>query len=343
MDEMVVDGVVPPDPRFDGSGKKKQLKREYTFETGFQEEPPTRLWPKHLVRELADNQMVVHFSDWEMHKKYVPPIDYQKHTVFPFLWGNQNIQRELQKPELIQGINNIIALTGLAMPVYTPLLFLMLNGIRAGRNPTTVTSFAPVTLSTEVTTCYLQVATLLAGSTSEHVTQHGATVQKNYDANLRMLTQRLEAKFETDADYLSYVQHLRELVEKDGPTALASLPDDEAILRRLTGYIVSHQFNWLHLLELRILTLADAKIDPKALNRLFYSQAALPCAAESMLHYPVAQALEERLLAEQLSYLRLRAANYSLLPLIPAAFSTEQRVAGLSAHFLRTLFLIMHV
>jgi hypothetical protein len=222
----------------------------------------------------------------------------------------------------------------------------MLNGIRAGKQGTDLPGHPHVMLSTSVATCYLQVSTMLLASKSDHIKAYGGAVEKNYKANLQAMSDKFQKKWESDEDYAGYCDRLKELVKTEKLESLALITDDEALLTRYATFIISYQMNWFHLLELQILTLSDpalAKSDliPRDLGSDFYTQAALPGCAEHMLHHNLARAAEEELLAEQMSYLRLRAANLDCKRLVPPTFASEPKVAGISAHFLRTLILVM--
>jgi hypothetical protein len=344
-DPMQVEGAAPPDRRFNATGKI-DTPNGYSFETGFRPERLEKLWTRGLVKETEDGNLIyVDFNQW-MTLEDVPKLEFPKHPVFPIPWRNKHIGTELSKKKIVDGINNIVALNSIPVLMYTPLLFLMLNGIRAGKKGSDVPGHPRVMLSTSVATCYLQVSNLLLSMQSDHVKAYGRVVEKNYKANLSKMSDKFQEKWAADPDYQAYSDHLKELVKKHKLPCLASQPDDEVVLKRYAGYIVSYQMNWLHLLELQILTLSDpllAKPDlvPRDLGSDFYSQAALPGCNDSMIFHDVAQALEPELLKDQVSYLRLRAANVDCKRLVPSEFSTEQKVAGLSTHFLRTLILVM--
>lgn len=345
-DVMQVEGAAAPDRRFDAKGKI-DIKAGYNFKTGFGTEPLTQLWTKGLVNESDDGHLIfVNFNVWQTLVDDAPRLDYEKHTIFPFLWRNKHIIAELSKKKLCEDINNVVALTSIPVLMYTPLLFLMLNGIRAGKMSTDVPGHSRIILSTDVSTCYLQVSTLLLASRSDHVLKFGRIVQKNYDANLHKLSMKLQDCIETDPDYLEYGKHLQELVRTQKLESLAVQTDDEAILTRVATYLISYQMNWMHLLELQILTLSDpalatAELKPKDLGSDFYSKTALPLADPQMLYYDVAQPLEPNLITEQVRYLRLRAAHMDAKRFVPNTFSTEQKIGGISAHFLRTFILVM--
>jgi hypothetical protein len=278
--------------------------------------------------------------------KDVPKLEYEKHTVFPFPWRNKHVVSELSKKALRDGINNVVALNSIPVLMYTPLLFLMLSGIRAGKQSTDIPGYPHVILSTDVATVYQQVSSFLLASKDDHVMKYGRVVQKNYDNNLQKLNIELQKMFETDSDYIQYGEKLKELIKQQKLAGLAFQTDDLKILERVAIYVISFQMNWMHLMELLILTLADPAIavsdlKPKDLGRDFYSQTALPTAHDNMLYHDVAESMESVLIAEQVSYLRLRAANMDAKRFVPNTFSTQQKIGGISTHFLRTLVLVM--
>ena len=345
-DVMEVEGAVTPDLRFNEEGKIN-APNGYNFVTGFGKETLTRLWKKGLVAETDDGHLIfVNFNVWATMTKDVPKLEYEKHIVFPFPWRNKHVIAELSKKQLREGINNIVALNSIPVLMYTPMLFLMLNGIRAGKLSADVPGYPRVILSTDVATCYQQVMTFLLSSQDPHITKYGRVVRKNYDENLHKLTADLQNMFETDSDYVPYGEQLKTLIKTQKLEALAFQEGDDKILARVANYAISFQMNWMHLMELLIYTLADPLIamgetKPKDLGRDFYSQTALPTANDKMLYNDVAVQMEAALVKEQVAYLRLRAANMDAKRFVANTFSTRQTIGGISSHFLRTLVVVM--
>jgi len=340
---MQLDGTAKLDNRFDQNGRRN-ARTPYSFEHGYTRgDVPLEIWPASpLVQQAPDTgKLLVDFGKWT-EPAGAPNVTYKdRNLALPFPWMAHQVRETISSAELMHEINNRLAGHPICpLPIYTPTVFLMLNGVRTGRQVHDNNWQAPVVNSYNVLLAYHQAAHILERSTEERVQKSRANIQQNYMTHSKRLLVQFAAKMDTDAPLLEYSDHLRRCFSDGGHAALEADETHVEDLLRMAGYLVTFQNNYTHLLEVKLLTLVSPAL--ATLAKPFYAQAALPGAAESQPHYNWTVKLADETLEMALDYLRLKAAQKKLEFLVPAAgLSRRQMVHGISLHWLRLLLLVL--
>lgn len=345
------------DDRFDQHGRIG-VRVPYTFTNGYvRTAAEVHIWPDEpLVEHDAETGKVrVNFNVWASKEvaEAVPPLRYSAHPTFPFGWYNHKIHTDITDAKVLHDINHrIVGQPLFPTLLYTPTLFLMLNGVAFGQTPVPDHFVPPVIDSHDLLVAYHQVVYVLKQS-SQRTPNALYTILQNYDENLRKLTFKVADQMNNDGDLHEFtVQHLQRVFAQGGHAALEQERGNFRELERFAACLITYQYHYIRLYETLIYALSDAQLDATKLGAPFFVQPALPLAAPEQPLYAVARELaapppsaeRSNSIAEtQFHFLRVKAEQEQCPSLVPPSgrLSEAEMLYGLPTHGLRLLLLIM--
>ena len=336
------------DRRFDNF---KPRQRPWTFETGVDASYPSgeeAIYPPKAIQRNKDGSGIyVDFNLWPedgddegLVSVRVPGRD----TLFyvPIPWADPLIQKAQDNKRLQTEVNALVALEAIPTVVFTPVLYLMLNGTPRGVTQEPA-EFPPVISTIDLMHCYHLVETLFTTNTEDQDAKRIKSARTQFGAALKKLKASVKAVLNDLPNGDEYAKALFEWVrEHDGdPNSLASMSGDKEILTLIARIYISYQINYIHALEVYMVRLLLPNVNPEALDVRYFTCSALPAAHPQGLFNELIHNIEqESLIEESLVLLRQRAAQFNV-KITPRELTLEPRVCGAPEHFFRLLFLIL--
>lgn len=342
----------PVDRRFDKK-HRRQTRRPWTFESGFSALYPQGeydIWPETFVREIDDGKLYVDYREWPIdgdEEQGMPSLRVPTRgdtTYMPFYWKNEVIINAQNSVRVQNEIMGLVALESIPVVIYTPTLYLMLNGTPRDTPSDTLNSPYPKVISSlDVFHAYQLVETLFTTNKAEFDVKRIRQARIKHNKDMLQLKAGIQQKLKEIPNGDAYVKRIFDLVRAQGgnPNALAALDDEEdaKVIELFARITISYQISYLHMLEVFLIRLLMPSVEPKQLDPRFFTCDALPAAHPDHLFDSAITALEPDLIKESLVVLRSRALHFKV-DIKPTEMALEQRVCGLPAHFFRLLFLI---
>lgn len=333
----------------------RSVKPKYRYATGFHTEYPhlDDLWPTSLIQRQDDDpdKMYVDFSRWPEDAPSCKVPGHDTLVYMPFPWETKSIQKA-QKNTLVQAqVNTLVAMEAIPFYIFTPTLYLMVNGLPVPRPPAPgkppaaprLPKTFPRVLSTlDVMCCYQMVEQLFTTNTDKNDAARIASCRAQFNHGLLLLKANVQEALKqlTNAD--DYAKRLFELVrEANGDVGvLANLDWDHDVLEEMAQIYISYQLIYIHLMEVFLIRLLMPSARAADFPEVVYTNSALPSAHPYGLFEHTLQEGEQGLLEEALAILKIRATKFKV-DVELKSISAEQRVCGLPAHFFRLLYLIL--
>ncbi len=347
---------VPQDRRFQGKYQRTR-QRPWSFATGNSSaylSSEEDIWSPNIVQQTADGTGVyVNYKLWpilgdddqDLPSLFVP--DRQEGlTYMPFYWDNPLVQRAQDSERIQAEVNGIVVKEVVPFYVFTPTLYLMLNGTPRGSPNTVEHSPYPKVISTlDVMYLYQLVETLFTTNSEKQDAKRIRQARTQFNHALSTLKERTEEalkELKTSSGGDEYARRLFDAVKaSNGDTnALADLgEDDSGILRQIASIYISYQLYYLHAMEMFLIRLLMPSADTRLLDPRMFTCTALPSAHPDQVYHSVMKSAEPEMVEESLVLLRRRATHFNV-DVSPTEMKLEPLICGSPAHFFRMHFLI---
>lgn len=346
-ERMEVDGATAPDLRFDQNGQlKRQPQRPWCPESGFEPELPEEMWPHELVCTSDDgSELWVDFNRWAKLGGGGPNISYpdQKRPNVPFPWSNPDIINYMKEPNPTILVDDIVLGTMMPIPVYTPLLFLMLNGTRVGGKK--IYRYPKVMSVEDVLKCYAW-AQLFAQRTpspqdpnADYTNRLLNESKTQFHATLLRVENAAKRYTEGIPELGKYLVYLQEAVNKEGLVVLGVDHGDTDILEHLSNGYISEMMLKINAHEVFLCRMLCPQMGKFGNPRRFHIGSALPVTNPRVPPSVLAE-LDSLLMQTALEILKLHATKFNCMFIVPKQLVLEPRVRGIPAHFLRIMAVI---
>lgn len=348
-DIMKIDGGAAEalrDRRFDNH---RERPRAWTFETGMSSKYPSGeevLYPPGTIQHENDN-VYVDFNLWPLVGDDAGLVSLKvsnsdRLTYMPFPWFEPPII-QAQKNELLQRqINGLVALEAIPVLLYTPLLYLMLNGTPRGFSGEP-TPYPRIVSSLDVMHLYHLVETLFTTNDDKEDAVRIGKARIQFEEAIKKTKAAVKIALSNVPNGDDYAKQLFEHIrEHNGdPNSLASLENDQEILTNLARIYISYQINYIHALEVFLVRLLMPAVDTEKMDQRYFTCPALPAAhPDGLFNSLIDNTQKESLFEESLVVLRQRAAQFNV-KIMPQELIPTQWVCGSPAHFFRLLLLIL--
>lgn len=350
---------VPQDQRFQGKYQRSR-QRAWSFATGNSSTYLTSeedIWPPNIVKQIETDegtQVYVNYKLWpilgdddqDLPSLFVP--DRQEGlTYVPFYWDNPFVQRAQDDERIQSQINGILVKEAIPFHIFTPTLYLMLNGTpRKTPDNVSHTPYPKVISTLDVMYLYQLVETLFTTNSEKQDAKRIRQARTQFNTALATLKKRTEEALQElneSAGGDDYARRLFETVKaSNGDTnSLASLDeDDSGILTRIASIYMSYQLYYLHAMEMFLIRLLMPSVDTRLLDPRIFTCTTLPTAHPAQMYHPLLARLTPEMIEESLVLLRTRA-TYFKVEVAPTEMKLEPLVCGSPAHFFRMHFLIV--
>ncbi len=328
VDRMEVEGAVPRDARFD---KPREYSSAWNPNTGFERSFPENLWPLELVSRDEEGHVWVDFNTWK--EGVAPDISYPelKRSNVPYIWTNPTIMAKMAESEAKMVIDDQVLAVFMPVAVYTPLLFLMLNGTRRGGSK--INRYNGVVSVEHVIKCYSWARMM-----SESVSSKDAKVQlvshlAKIESNSKLYTKKIP-------NLNAFLVRLQQRINADGLAALTRDSDgqdgeqDWQVLQNLAYGYLSEMFLKINSHEVCLIRILCPRFNKLADFRRFHVGSGLPIANPSIPAELLAP-LDPELMTTALEVLKMQAIKAGCLFIVPKELVLEPRICGIPAHFLR--------
>lgn len=345
---------VPQDRRFEGKYQRTR-QRPWSFATGNSNSYVTSeddIWPPNMVKQTEDKTgLYVNYKQWpilgdddlDLPSLFVPNRQ-EGLTYMPFHWDNPLVKQAQDSQRIQAQVNKTVVEEATPFFIFTPTLYLMLNGTPRTTPDNVAHSPYPKVISTlDAMHCYNLVETLFTTNSEPQDAKRIRQARTQFNTALQLLKQKTKEALEEVSGGDDYALRLFNVVKsQNGNTnALAELEDDDSgILTRIASIYISYQIYYLHALEMFLIRLLLPAVDTRLLDPRMFTCPALPTAHPEKVYHSLLNTLEREMTEESLVLLRARATHFKV-EVKPTEMKLEPRICGSPAHFFRMHFLIL--
>lgn len=336
---MEVEGAVPVDTRF--TGGRPAVRRPWRPFEGFEDSFPERLYPEILVSEDDEGNVWVDFNKW-VDAANAPDVSYPKlkRPNVPFPWTAPLIEAKMQEDESKMLVDDRILQVMMPVPVYTPLLFLMLNGTRV--KGTKVYKYAKVISCEEVLKAYtwVQFISQKPHKDNDPMAEVVDSARNQYSETLGSIERNTKAYFAKIPNRVRYLLDLQKRINDDTLKVLEQMDpltetEEQVLMDSAKGYI-SEMFMRINALEVLLIRLLCPRFQKPANTRRFHIGSGLP-AMNPDVPQSLLESLDADLQSTSLEILKLRAKFGKCMFIVPEKLACDSRLMGIPVHFLRLL------
>ena len=330
---MEVEGAMPMDTRFNG---QRRIRQPWNPLSGFEQELPEHIWPEELVSRDDHGHVWVDFNRWVSLGDRMPDITYpgQKKPNVPFPWTDPQINQFMQQPNPKLLVDDEVLQVMMPIPVYTPLLFLMLNGTRVGGKK--LYKYNGVVSVEEVIKCYSWARLFAQRPVPPNDPAYDmiSSAKTQFRASILSIETRVKDHIQKIPDFGPYMLRMQSRINEMGLKALEQDDEDRQMLTRLADAYVTEMFLKIKAHEVMLVRLLCPNFKKfEDINR-FHIGTGLPTTNPKVPGELLAP-LYTTLMETAIQVLKLRATAAKCMFIVPETLVLEPRVHGIPAHFLR--------